>query len=658
MSKCSNEENANIFSKVKKYVKSAFLFVARLLKAPSKFWLFSKDLKELSNKKKPIFCLYNLFVLFLSVVAMSLSSLLLAYGPGYTNALFFDYLKNPYILLLNFLPYALLMAFFFVLFGKGWCAFLADGAITLGFSFANYFLLKFRDDPLMFSDVLYVREAADISKQGYDYSLGKKMILVIVLYVLVALSLFVFQGWKPRFSHRIAFVILPVLAVFPLKNVYFDSDVYNTKTANNEHIVQWSPTQIYVSKGFVYPFLHSIQDAFLQAPDGYDEDEAKKILSSFSDEDIEEDKKVNVIGIMLEAFVDLGNKGVEGISEDAYRSYRTLRDENYSGKLVTNIFGGGTIASERAFLTGFSRLDNYRRDVNSYVRYFNSQGYYTDGGHPSDGWFYNRQNVNSYLGFQNYRFKENYFLSAYSTDGAMRLDSNFLTEDVFMQYENAKKNGNLPYFSFNVTYQGHGPYATNSKVWGTDENPLFETDSPNVSEQSKNIVNNYLGSVKDTSWRLLQLVNNIKEDEEPIVLIFFGDHMPWLGDGNSAYNELGVNLDVSTYEGFMNYYSTEYVIVANDAAKEVLGNDFKGEGPTTSPCFLMNVLFNQLGWKGDAYMQYTDTVFELLPAMNDVGTIDSAGNFAPYYTLAGYLIDKKDEYVNVQFYQSTSYDEN
>lgn len=652
-----DKEKTNVFFKYLKYIKSPFLKVGSILKAPSKFWLFSNDLKGLTWGKKTCFCLYNFALLLASATILGASSLLLAYGPGYTNRLFLDYFGNPYILLMNFLPPVLLMALFFLLFGRGWCAFLADGAITLGFSFANYFLLKFRDDPLMFSDILYVREAADISKQGYDYSLGKKMIFVIALYILTALFLFVFQGWKPRFFHRIAFAVLPILTIFPLKSIYFDADMYNKKTANNEHIVQWSPTQLYVSKGFIYPFIHSIQDAFLQPPDGYDENKAQEILSAFKDEDIEEDKKVNVIGIMLEAFVDLENKGVEGISEDAYRSYRTLRDENYSGKLVTNIFGGGTIASERAFLTGYSRLDNYRRNVNSYVRYFNSQGYYTDGGHPSDGWFYNRQNVNSYLGFQNYRFKENYFLSAYSTDGMMRLDSNFLTNDVFMQYENAKENGNLPYFSFNVTYQGHGPYETNSRIWGTDTNPLFETDNESVSQESKNIVNNYLGSVKDTSWRLTQLVNKIKEDEEPIVLIFFGDHMPWLGDGNSAYNELGINIDVSTYEGFMNYYSTEYVIVANDAAKRVTGNDFTGKGPTTSPCFLMNVLFRQLGWKGSAYMQYTDTVFELLPALNDVGTIDSAENFEPYYTLTGYLIDKKDEYVNVQFYQSTSYDE-
>ena len=52
-----------------------------------------------------------------------------------------------------------------------------------------------------------------------------------------------------------------------------------------------------------------------------------------------------------------------------------------------------------------------------------------------------------------------------------------------------------------------------------------------------------------------------------MVIVVFGDHNPWLGDGNAVYKAIGLDLDFSTEEGFYNYYSTRYLIWANDAAK-------------------------------------------------------------------------------------------
>ena len=68
-----------------------------------------------------------------------------------------------------------------------------------------------------------------------------------------------------------------------------------------------------------------------------------------------------------------------------------------------------------------------------------------------------------------------------------------------------------------------------------------------------------------------------------MVIVLFGDHNPWMGDANSVYSKLGIDLDLSTKEGFLNYYATRYLIWANDAAKEVLGCDFQGEGPRREP---------------------------------------------------------------------------
>ena len=101
-----------------------------------------------------------------------------------------------------------------------------------------------------------------------------------------------------------------------------------------------------------------------------------------------------------------------------------------------------------------------------------------------------------------------------------------------------------------------------------------------------------------------------------MVLVLFGDHNPWLGDGNWVYHNLGINLDLSTEEGFTNYYGTRYLIWANDAAKEALGTDLTGEGPAISPNYLMTEFFDLCGWTGPAYMQAIREVKEQVPVIN------------------------------------------
>ena len=60
---------------------------------------------------------------------------------------------------------------------------------------------------------------------------------------------------------------------------------------------------------------------------------------------------------------------------------------------------------------------------------------------------------------------------------------------------------------------------------------------------------------------------------------------PWLGNGGSVYTMLGMDMNWNTEEGAKNYYSTPYIILRNDKAKEVLNNKFVGNGEDISPNF-------------------------------------------------------------------------
>ena len=145
----------------------------------------------------------------------------------------------------------------------------------------------------------------------------------------------------------------------------------------------------------------------------------------------------------------------------------------------------------------------------------------------------------------------------------------------------------------------------------------------------------------------------LRDTEEPVILVLFGDHKPWMGNRNTVYEALGVSLDLSTEDGFRNYYATPYLIWANDAAKAILGSDFSGSGPEISPCFLMNEVFSLAGWGGSEYMKFMNEVKEVLPVIHTSGRYVTDGVLTQ--TLpedAGRWLER---FRQVQYYRQTNF---
>lgn len=582
-------------------------------------FLFQKRPAEgLSGSRRAVFWLWNALLPLGAALVLGLASLLLATGFTSTKGMLLDYLSHPGLMALNLLPPVVLMALLYGAAGRAWLAYALTALPVLALALGNYYKLIFRDDPVVAADLLLLGEAGNMAGK-YQLFLNAKLALALAAALLAGAALALFARGRPRWPVRAGTAAAALACAIALVPVYGSDSVY-LANANEEHINRWSPTQQYVSRGGLYPFLYSIKSAVPSPPEGYDQREAEELLAQYQDGVIPEDKKVNIVGVMLEAFSDFSQFEEIQFTQDVYAQYHILEAESYTGNLLTNIFAGGTVNTERAFLTGVgSGGFDYRSNTSSYVWYLKGQGYQTSGGHPCNDWFYNRLNVNAYLGFDSYRFSEDYYGPVYGADPTLN-DHLFLpdlTRSVLEQVED-----DAPLFSFSVSYQGHGPYGDSECWWGRPED-FFSNE--NLDDASRYILSNYLGSVLSTQRYLAEMVDAFRQSEEPIVLVVFGDHKPWLGNGNSVYNALGIDLSQETDESFYNYWSTRYLIWANDAAKEALGTQLVGEGPDISPCFLMNVLFEQLGWTGDAYMQAADQCRRELPVVHNYGAYLTSG---------------------------------
>lgn len=565
--------------------------------------------KDLLKKDKAFYWGIQISILLCVSFGITCLTLLVA-GGNYSAELLRGIFVTPLIFLLNLLPVVVLLIVFYGIFGRSHWAFLTTAVVIFGLAVVNYYKLMFRDDPLLFVDILYIKEARNMTN-NYHLFLDSKLLIIILSTLLVFFLLRSFVRWKPSPKGRMFCSALGLALAIGITPVMLNESLYDGKASNYDYLDnQWSATQQYISHGFIYPFIHSFTDAIETPPEGYDKDTAAAYLADYQDADIPDDKKVNVISVMLEAYNDFSRFGTPDLKIDVYEVWHALEKEGYSGDLVDNIFAGGTVNTERCFLTGYANHSNYRIPTNSYVWYFKDQGYTTQGLHPFCDWFYNRKNINQYLGFDEYFFMENYFSSI--TGDEIAMDDVFFPE-LLKQYKSATSDG-TPYFNFSVTYQGHGPYSGGICNWAMKGTYVEENDK--YTDEEYIIMENYFGSIYDTNQHLKEFTDALRNDPEPVVLVLFGDHNPWMGDGNSVYEAMGLNLDFSTEEGFFNYYSTRYIIWANEAAKEVLGTDFTGEGPAISPTFLMSELFELCGWEGNAYMQAMNDIKEDITVIN------------------------------------------
>lgn len=571
-------------------------------------------MKVLINKIKEFFNFKNKGFerAFILLIIFSLSFLIMSLTFVFSSAawdinMFKSYYSSFNLILMNFIPIFLFMIILYLVLNKLWLSFFISSFLFVVMSIVNRFKLLYRDEPFWFIDIKLLRESMDM-KQKYEITFTKNMIIMFLGLIFISAVLNLIFDYKEE-SKKIRYsslFTLGIISYFIFSGPYFNSKVY-AELGDKSLINIWSQSQQYQSKGFVYPFIYSITEVIDNPLEGYDEEIALDTLNQYEYKDIPEEKRINLISIMLEAYSDFSTFEQLQFNKDPYEYFHKLQNESISGNLVTNVFGGGTINTERAFLTGYHHHPKYHKNTNSFVWYLKDQGYYTEAMHPIYGWFYNRRNVNTYLGFDNYDYYEN----KYSQINEEYLHDMEFFDYIIQGYEKSRDKY-VPYYNFSVTYQNHGPY---------DEN--YYEENQFISGGSKedvvfNMINNYFSGISRTDEALEKLIGYFENEEEPVVVVLFGDHKPWLGQDDKGYELMGIDISFDSAEGFLNYYQTPYIIWGNDAAKKVIGNDLVGVKEDISPNFLMAEVFKALDWEGNEYMQYIKDTMNHYDVNHDV----------------------------------------
>jgi hypothetical protein len=563
----------------------------------------------------------------------------------YPSRVFFSYFSNPLIIFLNLLPVLLVALLFYFIANRMWVSIIGSGVVIFVPTVINHIKLTLRNDPILATDIHYISEAASIST-GYNIVINRYIMSTIVVIVLATIfaAIFLRARIKKGRVRLIALAALIVVSAVSYVTLYRSDTIYEKTLNLDGKMSRWSDSDQYVCRGFLYPLLYSTKELSDGKPDGYNKEETEAYYNSFASGDIAEDKQINVISIMLEAFNDFSKFDAVDFTDDPYYYLHLIEEESAHGELVTNIFSGGTIDTERCYDTGSTELIEYRAPTYSLARFFKSQGYSAQFCHTGFEWFYNRQNVADYMGFDEAYFYENRYTMPDGW-GAMH-DWEFMPDLVTLLKE-ANENGEK-YFNMSVTYQNHGPYSDSEL-----EREKTYVSEDGISQEAWYILNNYFAGVAETCEDLWNLINELRDYEEPVVLVFFGDHNPWLGDNAWVYEELGINFDGD--DGFYNYYCTPWVIWENDAARAITEDTYSiGDKGNFSPCFLSAELFDLLGWEGDSTINALRDLREYADVIHITGNVrengvlttepseETAEKIAAYKKIEYYL--RKDAY--------------
>ena len=478
--------------------------------------------------------------------------------PGSISVRLHSFAAQPLLLVLNLLPALLGSLFLWCLCGNPFFAAAGAGLIVDLLSYVNLIKTGCRNDPLVPADLSLLREALTAT-QDYALDLHPKLLAgIVLLAAAVGVLGFFFRCSKPRWPFRAAGAAAVCLAgVLAMSGLYTNDALYARLAPG---VDKANVPLTYESCGFPYCFLANFGRYTVKKPADYFPEEAERLAQSDEKTYTAPQVQPNVVFVMCEAFSDLSDEPVFSWTpeDDPLYGFRQVADSDraVSGHLIVNNFGAGTANTEFDVMTGIateqlgvnSAFRAVRRNLNSLPRAFARAGYEAYFLHPGYRWYYNRESVYGYLGIEDCVFADAFSVGDYK--GPTVSDAAFL--DRLISDLGTRLSGDAPVFAFGVTIQNHQSY-TYTKY---GEVPPVPTNAV-LTAQEEEALSVYLQGVRDSSAMLLRLTEYLDRLDEPVLLVFWGDHRPALLENYGVYRALGLSMDG------LEAYQTPYLLWAN-----------------------------------------------------------------------------------------------
>ena len=323
--------------------------------------------------------------------------------------------------------------------------------------------------------------------------------------------------------------------------------------------------------GVVTGFMTNLSNLEIDKPEGYSQEAVDAILDNvdesqkFSTSPLyptsyaattakdEQVKKPTIIYVMNESYWDVSELEQYGIKfdTDVSANLHALQQTSAYGRAYSPSFGGGTCDVEFEALTGYSAsfLPSGSKPYQQHVTkpmfalpsYLKTQGYQTAAVHCFWAKYWSRDTAYPNLGLDDFisledmhgvtKVRKHYWTNGLVTDDSM-------ADQIIGQYEKMKASSDEPVFLHAVTMQNHTNY--NKDNYPDDQRVKVLEHPAGMKASTVGALEDFATGIRDADAMLGKLTAYFSQVDEPVILVFWGDH----------YNPIDSNYDVYTTTGY------------------------------------------------------------------------------------------------------------
>lgn len=389
------------------------------------------------------------------------------------------------------------------------------------YGLTQHFVYFFRGAPARFSDLKNINDAVMVIgmyKLSFDFTIIIVILQIISIYYLISKVQFEVSG-KARII-SVFYIVCALSAFFALTDFS-----YNYGIRNKDIDMNFSTEVDSMSTALIGNLLNFYYDAKfnrLTVPKDYSIEKAESLYSDKAETiayDKPDDSAPIIIAILNESYADYSHIQEFNTNTDYLSSWRSLNENTIKGYVTVSAYGGNTCNSEYEFLTGNSMyflptgsavFTNYFHDSqDSIVSILKDYNYETVAATPGPKDLWDIGRVYPLLGFDKMLYDED--LKITETINRQPADKE-LYKKIDELIVNRNKEKGL--FIYTKTIQNHAQYTVNV------DGGLQLTDINDIEAER------YLNSLKLSDEAVGDFLNHLKDYDEKIVVVMFGDHYP------------------------------------------------------------------------------------------------------------------------------------
>lgn len=474
--------------------------------------------------------------------------------------------------------------------GRAAPALAANNLFFLILGSVQYFKMEMRGEPFQFTDLAMAKEALGVAGNmmggGIELTgyIAAAFLLMGVLIPLMMAGRRVFSGRRvQRISALAGSVLMTAVCVTFMFSDYMGLEEGFNMTRQDDD---------YRRRGMITAFVNRIPLPGTQAlkePEGYTQEAVEAVLAKHRGTGAEPAVKPDILFVMSESLYDV-TMDLQ-LSEDPLAYFRELQAQHWGGDFITPVYGGSTVVVEYEALTGYRAAETnnlcftapggvIQDGMASIIPLLESYGYYTQAIHPGAPSFYSRERAYGLMGFDSALFKRD--MDPEPETPFTYPSDEYLFNQIIKSYESRPKD--KPWFCHAVTYQNHGGYGFKSNL------NRIRVEEPGLDAVDMLNARNYVNMLKLSDDALRELVAYFEKQENPVLIVVWGDHAP-------AIRQFGKKLSGVPVAMF-GHYKTPMLVYSN------YGQD-TSVLPESIPSYRLGAyVMRMLGMDRDPYMNY------------------------------------------------------